>query len=59
MVGQFLHGQQAGDVLRQQAEGLGMMLFAHQVHLPFHIGFDGVELGCEFGAQALPVWSGF
>jgi hypothetical protein len=50
-VGVALDGELAGDVLGEQAEDLGVVLLAHQVHLAFHVGLDLVELGRELGAE--------
>jgi hypothetical protein len=53
VVGQLLHAQQAGQVLRQQAEHLGVVGLAHQVHLPLGVRLVAIEvLSRQLGAKA-------
>ena len=40
VVGELFQRQQAGEVLRQQAEHLGVVRFAQQVHLPLGVRLD-------------------
>jgi hypothetical protein len=51
-VGVALDGELAGDVLGEQAEDLGVVLLAHQVHLAFHVGLDLVELRASSARKA-------
>ena len=55
MVGQAFNGLQPGQVLGKQAEDLGVVLLAHQVHLAFHVGLDLVELGCQLLPEGLEI----
>ena len=58
MVGELFHRQQAGDVLGQQTEQLGVVLFTHDVHLALHVGLDGIEFRRQLGTESLPVGRG-
>jgi hypothetical protein len=52
VVGELLDREQAGEVLGEQAEDLGVMAFAHHVHLALHVGLEGVELGARLARKA-------
>ena len=58
MIGQLFHGQQTGDVLRQQTENLGVMHLAQGVHLPLGIGLEFLEARRQLGTKGRPVWDG-
>ncbi len=55
VVGEVLDRQQAGQILRQQAEHLRMVRFAHQVHLALGVRLDRVQAGGEAVAEGYPV----
>jgi hypothetical protein len=58
VIGQFFHAEQAADVLRQQAEDLGVMHFAQDVHLPFGIGLEFLQSRRQLRAKGRPVGQG-
>ena len=58
VVGEFFQRQQAGKVLRQQAEYLGVMGFAQHVHLPFGVRLGFIEHRFKLSLETAPVGGG-
>ena len=59
VVGKALDALQAGNVLRQQAEDLGVMGFAQDVHFAFGIAGVLGEMTVQLGAETCPVGGNF
>ena len=55
MVGQRFHAELPGEVLREQAEHLGMMRLAQHVHPPLGVVFMPRQLCAQSRREFLPV----
>ncbi len=55
LVGQFLHAPHAGQILRQQTEGLGVLEMAQFVHLTFDVAGMRGQAIAQFQTCARPV----
>src|SRR5690554_2771334 len=58
MVGESFDGELARDVLSEQTECLGVVLFAHAVHLLFHVRLEFIKIGGQLGGKLRPVGGG-
>jgi hypothetical protein len=56
VIGQPFNGQLAFQILRQQAQQLGMMQLAQHIHLALGVAGNRIQLPLAFGRECGPVW---